>query len=128
MNASLNTATARPALTRRDRADVEGFKSDLARGKVGLGWTPFVLTFREVALDRLEWALAEILPYGDAADIAASPYLYEPAKVEGFARKHGAAAPALLVKLINTCASACQVAQGQVADILAAALDGKPLN
>jgi hypothetical protein len=127
MNTAMNTA-ARPALTRRDRADIAGFTADLARGKVGLGWTPFVLTLAAVAADRLEWALAEILPYGDAEDMARSTYLYETGKVERFAARHGAVKPELLVKLINACASACEVAEGQVAGILAAALDGKPLN
>lgn len=122
------TTTTRPALSRTDRTDIARFVADLARGKVSLGWRPTVLAFREIAVERVEWALGEILPFCDKADLERDPYLCEPARVAAFAARHGAERPDLLVRLINASASAIEVAQGAVADILRAALDGAPVN
>lgn len=122
------TTTTRPALSRTDRTDIARFVADLARGKVSLGWRPFVLAFRTVSAERMAWALAEVLPFCDTAELARDPYLYEPARVTAFAGRHGAEDPELFVPLINACANANSVAEGQVADILRAALDGAPLD
>lgn len=122
------TPTTRPALSRSDRTDIARYTADLARGKVSCGWRPTVLAFREIAAERVEWALAQIVAFCDKAELERDPYLYEPDRVTAFARRHGAAKPELIVPLINACAEAIPVAEGQVAGILRAALDGAPVS
>jgi hypothetical protein len=98
-------------LSTSHRNDRRRYITDLEYGKVGLSWEPFCLVFAATGPDKLEQAIEEIRPFGAGRSAG---LVQSRQRAELFARRLGAAQPAMLIDLLEALCDASDVDQGRI--------------